>query len=118
MAKADEPVASGLPSSKRVAPPQVPPVRIGSMRIEAVHWGRERGLDQNGGYIVAINRKSGKELWLLKIYDVSYDDKMETDVQDVFIERIERLGSHGVLVTDEDGRQYEVDIDRKSVTAR
>jgi hypothetical protein len=117
-ARADEPVASGIPAGKRVAPPDVTPVRMGSIRIEAIHWGRERGLDQNGGYIAAISRKTGKELWLLKVYDISYDTQMETDVQDVFIERMERLGSHAVLVTDEGGRQFEVDIDRKKVVPR
>lgn len=46
--------------AKRVGPPRVPPVVVGDLRFEVVHWGRERGLGQNGGYIAAHDRESGR----------------------------------------------------------
>ena len=46
------------PSAKRVGPPEVAPVNVGNVKIEAIHWGKDRGLGQNGGYIAAFDRES------------------------------------------------------------
>ena len=40
---------------KRSAPEPVEPVSIDNVRYEGLHWGKNRGLGQNGGYIVAID---------------------------------------------------------------
>lgn len=106
------------PSAKRVAPPDVPPVQLRKVRVEAIHWGRTRGLKQNGGYIAAIDPASGQELWTLKVYDVHYDPKMEEDVQDVFIRKMTRMSPSRLLIVDEKGRRYRVDVKRRSVTPR
>lgn len=100
-----------MPKPKRVGPPDVKPVRIGDLRFEAVHWGRERGLNQNGGVIAAVDAKSGKEQWTLVVYPIVYKPKLETDVQDIFIESLEAApdGRH-LIVKDENGRRFEVDI--------
>jgi outer membrane protein assembly factor BamB len=107
----------GMPRSKRVAPPEVKPVTIRGVRFEAVHWGRSRGLGQNGGFIAAIDSSSGRELWVLKVYDITYDPAMEQDVQDVFIERM-RAENGKLIVTDEDGRRYVVDVKRRRALQR
>ncbi|NOX76542.1 MAG: hypothetical protein GXP17_08025 [Gammaproteobacteria bacterium] len=105
-----------MPAPKRVAPPEVAPVTIGKLRIEAIHWGKERGLPQNGGYILARDIDSGKELWTLRVYHIDYDEKMESDVQDIFIERLSRGASGGTVeVVDENGRHFEVDLQARSV---
>jgi hypothetical protein len=108
--------ATAVPSTKRVAPPKVAPVTIGAVRIEAIHWGRSRGLDQNGGYIVAVDPRSGRELWILKVYDITYDPSMEQDVQDVFITKITKGYRGQLLVWEEKGRRYLVDIKTRSVS--
>jgi hypothetical protein len=110
--------AQAQPSAKRVAPPDVPPVQLRKVRIEAVHWGRARGFNQNGGYIAAIDPASGQELWTLKVYDVHYDPKMEEDVQDVFIRKMTRMSPSRLLIVDEKGRRYRVDVKRRAVTPR
>jgi hypothetical protein len=107
-----------MPSPKRVAPPNVAPVLVAGMRIEAIHWGRSRGLEQNGGYIAAIAPRSGRELWTLKVYTVSYDPKLEEDVQDVFIAKMTKASASRLLVVDEKGRRYVVDVKARSVTPR
>jgi len=109
----------GMPQGKRVGPPDVKPVTIGGVRYEAIHWGRERGLEQNGGYIAAIDAKSGKELWILKIYQIDYIPKLETDVQDLFIESM-KAGANGqsLEIVDEKGRRYTVNLKNKKVSSR
>ena len=111
-----DPDDGGLPSRKRVPPPVVPPVTVGDIRFEAIHWGRERGLGQNGGYLAALDKRTGAELWTLKVYDVEYDPSLEEDVQDIFIRSLSRTLLGGKLkVTDERGRRYRLDPATKSV---
>ena len=105
-------------AGKRVAPPNVAPVTVGAVRIEALPWGRARGFGQNGGYVAAIDLATGKEVWTLKIYDVAYDPRLEEDVQDVFISAIRRLGDDRVEITDEDDRRYLLNVGTRTVTPR
>jgi hypothetical protein len=98
-----------MPAPKRMGPPDVTPVIIGKIRFEAVHWGKDRGFGQNGGYIASFDAASNKELWTLKIYTVVYDLKMESDVQDVFIESMATNATGKLLVKDERGRSFLAD---------
>ncbi len=107
---------NGLEMPKRAGPPDVKPVQIGTMRFEAVHWGRDRGMGQNGGMIAAVDVKTGKEQWVLKVYQIDYDPQEESDVQDIFIKSLEATpdGRH-LLVKDERGRSFEVNITERRV---
>ena len=117
---ADEPsppiVQPAGKAGKRVAPPDVAPVTVGTLRIEAIPWGRERGFGQNGGYVAAVDTATGAEIWTLKIYDVTYDGVKEEDVQDVFIASMRALGGGRVEIVDEDGRRYLLDVAARRVT--
>jgi len=117
---ADEPgtptVEAAGKAGKRVAPPDVAPVTVGTVRIEALPWGRERGFGQNGGYVAAVDPATGAELWTLKIYDVTYDGKMEEDVQDVFIASMRALGDGRIEIVDENGRHYLLDVAARKVS--
>ena len=118
--RADEPetplVRTPGKAAKRVAPPEIAPVTVGGVKIEALHWGRERGLGQNGGYVVAVDPATGKELWTLKIYDVTYDGAKEEDVQDVFIASMRAVDDRHVEIVDENGRSYLLDVTSRDVT--
>ena len=106
----------GMPMGKRVGPPDVTPLTVGELRIEAIHWGKERGFQQNGGYIAAIDIATGKEVWTLKVYHIEYDEKMESDVQDIFIETLSKGQDSGTIeIVDERGRRYTVDLRSRSV---
>jgi hypothetical protein len=107
-----------LPRPKRTAPPAVPPVVLGNIRIETIPWGRSRDLGQNGGYIAALDRRTGRELWILKVYGVTYDTKMEEDVQDIFIKKMTKVSPTRLSILDEDGRRYFVDVKTRSVARR
>jgi hypothetical protein len=107
------------PKAKRVPPAKIEPVTIGNLRFEAIHWGKARGLGQNGGYIAAIDPASGKEAWTLKVYDVAYEPGLEGDVQDVFIKSMSKtLFGQKLTITDERGRGYVVDPAARTVKGR
>jgi hypothetical protein len=106
----DSAVLAGEMSKKRAGPAAVAPVTIGQVRYEALPWGRMRELDQNGGYIAAVDANSGQELWILKVYDVRYDGDMEDDKQDLFITRIEPKDSRTLLIENENGERFIVDL--------
>ena len=117
-AVADQPpgAAADAPNAKRAGPPKVAPVAIGDLEFAAIPWGKARGLGQNGGYVAAIDRATGKEMWTLKVYDVRYDPALEGDVQDIFIKSLAKSASgRELFVTDERGRRYFVDPQTRSV---
>src|SRR5258708_40378856 len=66
---------SHMLQAKRVGPPKVEPVTLGNRRYEVVHWGRKRGLGQNGGYNVGLKRKSRARPWIPQIYGNQYQGK-------------------------------------------
>lgn len=91
--------------SKRMAPVKVKPVIYGGIRYEAPTVPM--------GHILAYDAATNKLLWEKKMYEVQYNPKFETDVQDIFINqlRIEKGDADMFLVaTDERERSYKVDI--------
>jgi hypothetical protein len=109
-------MAGGQLKAKRLAPPDIDPVVIGKTRYEVIHWGKERGLKQNGGYIAAFDTSNGKELWVLRVYDITYNSSLEGDVQDVFIVSMSKGFFSGKLhIKDEKGRHFIVDPNTRSV---
>lgn len=98
-------------AKKRAAPEPVDPVTIGNVRYETPLNGKARGLGQNGGHVVAIDARTGAELWLVTVYPVAYVPNMEADKQDIFI--IDMAPSHdgkALIVSDEKGRRWRVDL--------
>ncbi len=104
-------------AKKREAPAPVKPVTHNGLRYEVVHWGRTRGLSQNGGYIAVIDPDIDKEVGLIKVYPVKYKWwGMEKDKQDIFITEIELdAKSESLLVSDERSRRYRVEIESQKV---
>lgn len=108
----------GMPKPKRVGPPEVAPLVKDGVRYEAVHWGRERGLGQNGGIVAALDAATGKELWTTKVYTIDYHPTLETDVQDIFIRSLQAgATARELLVIDERGRRFRLDLDSRKAQA-
>lgn len=100
--------------SKRIGPDPVEPVELHGMRILVPHYGHEIGVEQNGGYIEAVDALTNTHLWYLMIYQTKYLQGKERDVQDVFI--VQMGVRDGLLrVKEEFGRVYEVDVAQKTV---
>jgi hypothetical protein len=109
--------ATGI-EKERASIPEPAPVSHAGFRYQAILWGRVRNLPQNGGYVAAIDEKTGKEQWLVKIYDAPPSDGKEQDKLDIFITHIE-LDSDPryLLVTNERGAVFRLDLQTRAVTA-
>lgn len=93
-------------SQERYEIPEPEPITVAGIRYEAMPWGKARGLEQNGGYIAAVDIINNEELWLQKIYDVVYDMEIETDVQDVFISNLTLHDGNLLDIENEHGDHY------------
>ena len=102
--------------SSRPPPPMVPPVVHRGIRYEQVKNAIALGYDQLTGYLAAFDEKSGTRLWLLKVYDVKSDTKMEADVQWVYFQRMELVsGKDQLLIENEAHQKFIVDLKDKAV---
>ncbi|WP_338846440.1 hypothetical protein V8J88_22165 [Massilia sp. W12] len=83
------------------------------MKIEVLHFGKDAGLEQNGGYLEIKDANSNQHLFFIKIYDIKYNPKKEDDVQDMFI--IEMGVRDGVVrIKEEHGRVYAINLTERS----
>lgn len=102
---------------RRAAPQRVKPLVINGVRYEVTLRGHLRGFKQPGGVIVAINEKTGEEVWALQVYSVQYDAAEEQDVQDVFITAISISSDKKELViTNERLEKYTVNLASRQIT--
>ena len=108
---------SDKPQKERSEVPEPAAVVNGGVRIEALPWGKARGLGQNGGYIAAYDPVTDSEVWILKVYEVVYDGQRESDKQDLFIEDLVLEPSGLLRVTDERGGVHRVDLQQRTVVA-
>ena len=101
---------------KRLAPEPVTPISFEGRRYEVIDFGKARGLDQNGGYVAAIDEASGRELWVQRVYRIRYDRRVEGDKQDVFITRLTLLpAARALLIENERGARYRLDLRNREV---
>ena len=102
---------------KRAPLPVVEPVVREGTRYEEAQFQKSEGLDQNSGYLAAFDGATGQRKWVLKVYEVRYDNDEEGDVQDVFFKKLE-LGADAetLYVTNEEERRFAVDLVRRTVT--
>ncbi len=109
----------GMPEPKRVGPDEVEPIVLDGVRYEVIHWGKERGLEQNGGYIAAVDIENNQELWIVKIYSITYRSGLETDVQDNFIRSmILSADKASLMIEDENNRQFVLDLKTRQVVEK
>lgn len=93
--------------AKRSAPAPVEPVSFEGIRYEV----------SGMGVVLAWDEKNNQELWKKKIYEVSHKSNLETDVQDIWITKLE-VAKGVLLVTNEKKNVYEVDLTTGEVIHR
>jgi len=97
-------------------PTTVTPVEHDGIRYEAMHWGKPRDLGQNGGFVAAIDIESGEEIWLAKIYGITYGPK-SPQKYDRFVTKLKLVGGGGGLeIEDESGAVHRLDLATRDVT--
>ncbi len=103
------------PSASRPAPPVVAPVELDGVRyLEDMI--DERDGDQAGGYLAAIKIGSGEKLWRLKVYDVpDYRAEGISGNSRHFSELQPDDGGAALIVTNEAGGRYRVDLAARTV---
>ena len=94
--------------AKRAAPqPVTPVVHNGVKYVAPNETGRE-------GKVEARDEKTDKKLWDVVIYKVKIDPNLETDVQWVFITKLDLRGEI-LLVTNEKNERFTLDLKTKKV---
>ena len=105
-------------SFSRIGPPDVEPVVFEGRRYEQVSNGEVLGLDQRTGYLAVVDPVTRKSLATIKVFHVPFDPDLESDIQDVFMVRLEvQPDQRRLLVENEHGQRFFVALDGHAVTA-
>jgi hypothetical protein len=101
---------SDLPSPSRPAPPTVSPVEHGGVRYEQDRF-YDRDGDQPGGYLAAVDLRTGERLWRVKVYTLAPKAPNGPEPMARYFRSL-RLGPDGasLIVEDEVGGVYRVDL--------
>jgi len=97
-------------SFDRSPPPKVEPVvRDGKRYAQHIGTHDER-LGQSGGLLEIVDEATGRQLGLIKVYDNQRKPELEGDVQDIFFSAMAFDSSGKLIITDEVGRRFAVDV--------
>jgi hypothetical protein len=112
------PLEKPMDGISRAPPPDVAPIAIDGVIYAQVLNARTLGMPVSCGYLKAEDSKTGASQWLQKIYDVKTNPADETDVQEVYFRRLERVPGQRVLrIENEAGGRFTLNIDTRQVTA-
>ena len=99
-----------MESAKRRAPTAKPVVHK-RIRYEQLRRPAEQGFQQSGGVIAAIDEASGKQLWVVQLYQTAFDVNEERDAQEVYVKTLSINAKAGALIaTDERRRRWQVSL--------
>jgi hypothetical protein len=116
MQKPTTPSVPSMPSVSRPAPPMVRFVVFEGIKYRQVLDATPFGKDQRTGYLAAYPENDDEPVWLLKVYTTTRVEHLEQDVQDVFFTKMELdADKRQLLIENESGNSFVVDIDSKSV---
>ena len=83
--------------------------RVAPTPVESVHFEGIRYEVSGMGVVLAWDEKNNRKLWENRIYEISYIPNLETDVQDIWIKKLE-ISNDALSVTDERDLVYKVDL--------
>src|SRR5262245_9559689 len=115
-APAKPPKKPDEPANKRPAPRAVPPVLVDGVIYKTQHARLGGGGPPVGfrAYVIATEDATGKELWKLLVYEILFQPKMATDVQEVYVTALKNT-AEGLVVECEDGGKYLIDLKARKV---
>ncbi len=110
------PAMSTPPTASRPPAPEVAPVEHDGVRYQQDRTDERQG-DQNGGYLVAIDAKTGARLWRLKVYDVPDHRAAGVSGGGIYFRSIRVTpGGKTLEIENEFGGRYRVDIVQRTST--
>jgi hypothetical protein len=105
----------GFQSNSRPAPPVVAPIERNGIRYEQVTQSYDHGGNQPGGYLTAIDVKTGERLWTLKVYEVSDQSESGVDSIGIYFKSMALIPRRDALeIEDETGRRFIFDLINKT----
>lgn len=104
-------------SEDRLPPPEVPPVERDGVRYTQAEDGRDLGLEQVGGVLVASTVDGGERLWTLSVYGNPLDPAQEADAQWVFFTSMAFTADGLLHIENEAGESFIVDVQARTVEA-
>ena len=114
--KTSEKRPMNAPSASRPPAPIVPPVTQAGIRYEQDRHDERQG-DQAGGYLVAIDAKTGARLWRLKVYDVAGSSAPGAPSFAVYFRSMQLApGGQQLEIENEVGARFSVDLAKRSST--
>ncbi len=103
------------PSVSRPPAPEVLPIEFGGVRYEQDRTDERQG-DQRGGYLVAIDSKTGERLWRLKIYDVPDSRAAGVEMGGIYFRSMSFANGNKALdIENEVGSVYRVDLETHEI---
>lgn len=103
-------------SADRRAPREIPPLERNGVRYTQAQDGRDLGVEQVGGVLVATEASTDKPLWTLVVYANTIDPKLEADVQWVFFKSMAFDPDGRLRIVNEAGNTYLVDVEKRTST--
>ena len=97
-------------------PPSVPAVVRNGIRFEQNLDATESEFGQAGGVLSAFDATSNALLWSLVVYDNKRRTDLEGDVQEVYFTAMAFDAGGKLLIEDERGQRYAVDVEQRTVT--
>ncbi len=94
-----------------IAPSRAPPKKCDPVEY---HGMRFTAPLEKMGYVVAQSINTGEVLWQIKVYDVTYLENLERDIQERYITDLE-IKDGNLLVTSEGDAKYIVDLEARTV---
>jgi hypothetical protein len=111
-------VASTMPTPPKASRPSAPvvaPVELDGVRYEQDSESYRHGGDQPGGYLVAVDPKTGGRLWMLKIYRVADHRAAGVGAMGRYFRSLQVVpGANELEIVNEAGGVYRVDVVQRS----
>jgi hypothetical protein len=104
------------PSLSRVAPPYIETVTIDNTGYYLDNI-RDQDFTFATTYLIAID-SNNDEIWRAPIYTIEYDQKLETDVQDVYPVSLDfNVDTHCFVIKNEDDDVFTLNLNTLEVSA-
>jgi hypothetical protein len=104
------------PAYRRPAPKAVPPVLVDGVIYKTQHARLGGGGPPVGfrAYVIATEDATGKERWKLLVYEILFNPKMESALQEVYMTALKNTAD-GLVVECEDGTKFLIDLKTRKV---